>query len=440
MKTDITSIILESISDGVFTVDKDWKITSFNTSAERITGIGRKEAMGRACCEVFKSNMCENECPLRKTMQTGKPQINKTGYIITLEGKRIPISISTALLKDNKGKVIGGAETFRDLSEIESLKRELKEHVTYGEMSSGSLSMRRIFETLNAISDSTTTILIQGETGTGKEVLARTIHKKSPVADGPFIALNCSALPDNLLESELFGYKRGAFTGADKEKPGRFSLAQNGTIFLDEIGDISPALQVKLLRVLQEKEYQALGSTKTEKTNARVITATNRNLEKMVKEGIFRQDLFYRINIIKMELPPLRERKEDIPVLAEKFLEKFKGVQGKEINNFSPDVLSLFYMYNWPGNIRELENVIERAVVLCNRKQIGLECLPQEMTESQHLATVTRGTDLRNTRKEMERQAILKALERNGNDKGKTAKELKIDRVTLYRKMKEWSV
>lgn len=278
----MTEIILESISDGVFTVDLEWRITSFNRAAEKITGIRRAQAIGRLCCEVFKSNMCESECPLRRTIRTGKPQINKPGWIINLKGEKIPISVSTALLVDADGTVVGGAETFRDLSELEELRKELKGRMQYGEMTSHSASMRRIFELLPIVAESASTVLIQGETGTGKELLARTIHGMGPRAKGPFVALNCGALPDTLLESELFGYRKGAFTGADKDKPGRFALARGGTLFLDEIGDITPSLQVKLLRVLQEREYEPLGAVKPESTDARIICATNRNLRELV--------------------------------------------------------------------------------------------------------------------------------------------------------------
>jgi PAS domain S-box-containing protein len=244
-----TEAILESISEGVFTVDLEWCITSFNRAAEEITGIRRKEAVGRLCSEVFRSSMCETECALRRTLKTGKPIIGKSGYIIDSDGKRIPISVSTAVLRDAAGRVAGGAETFRDLSEVEELRRELEGKYQVGDLTSRSALMQRVFEVLPAIAASPSTVLIIGETGTGKELVARTIHSLSPHNQGPFIAVNCGALPDTLLESELFGYKAGAFTGANKDKPGRFGLARGGTIFLDEIGEVSPALQVRLLRV-----------------------------------------------------------------------------------------------------------------------------------------------------------------------------------------------
>lgn len=234
-----TDAILESISDGVFTVDPEWRITSFNRAAEEITGISRRDAIGRLCSEVFRSNMCETDCALRKTLKNGKPVIGRSGYIIDEEGNRIPISLSTAVLKDSSGKVVGGAETFRDLSEVETLRHELEGRFHVGDIVSRSPLMQRLFEVIPTIAVSPSTVLLNGETGTGKELMARTIHSLSKQSKGPFIALNCGALPDTLLESELFGYKAGAFTGATKDKPGRFALAKGGTLFLDEIGEIS---------------------------------------------------------------------------------------------------------------------------------------------------------------------------------------------------------
>ncbi len=451
----MTDIILESISDGVFTVDAEWRVTSFNKAAERITGIDRGEAIGKLCHEVFKSNMCEGECPLRRTMRTGKPIIDKKGYCLNPKGERIPISVSTALLIDGEGKTAGGAETFRDLRELEALKERLQERSAEGLFSSRSPAMHRIIELLPTIAGSSASVLIEGETGTGKEVTARAIHRLSDRANGPFIAVNCGALPDTLLESELFGYKRGAFTGADKDKAGRFKLAQNGTLFLDEIGDVSQSLQVKLLRVLQEREYEPLGSTATEKTNARILCATNKNLAELVREGLFRQDLYYRINVISLALPPLRERVEDIPQLAEAFLRKYARAALKPIRAFTPEVFTAFYAYAWPGNIRELENVIERAVVLCGDEEIDVGLLPPAMVEAAahggregsgpHVeradsAHGTVGADIRAGKVEFERRLVIDALRRNGNKCASAAHELGIDKATLYRKLKQFGI
>ncbi len=429
-----TDTILESISDGVFTVDLNWRVTSFNRAAEEITGIPREEALGRFCSEVFKSSMCEAECALHLTLKNGKPVINKSGYIIDAEGDRIPVTVSTAVLRDGDGEVIGGAETFRDVSEIAALQKELAGRFRIGNLVSHSQAMRPVFDMMPSLAASSSTVLIQGETGTGKELLAREIHGMGPRSQKPFVAVNCGALPDTLLESELFGYKKGAFTGANRDKPGRFALAQGGTLFLDEIGEITPALQVRLLRVLQEQTYEPLGSTHSEKSSARIIVATNRNLVEMVKNGAFRQDLYYRINVISLEIPPLRKRKEDIPLLVEHFIEHFNRSQHKNVSGFAAGAYSLLMAHDWPGNVRELENVVERAFVLCRSKLIGQEHLPVQLTGTSpvHVDSGRMEAAIRSA----EEQSIRAALKRNHFNRAATARELGIHRTTLYRKMK----
>ena len=430
-----TGAILESISDGVFTVDLNWRITSFNRAAEEITGIPRREALGRLCSEVFKSSMCETECALKRTLASGKPVINKSGYIIDAEEDRIPISVSTAVLRDGEGKVIGGAETFRDLSEVEALRKELEGRFHMGDLVSHSPAMRPVFELLPALASSAATVLIQGETGTGKELVARAIHGMSQRSKKPFVAVNCGSLPDTLLESELFGYKKGAFTGATRDKPGRFALAGDGTLFLDEIGEISPALQVRLLRVLQEHSYEPLGATRPETTNARILVATNRDLVAMVKKGEFRQDLYYRLNVISLELPPLRRRKEDIPLLVEHFVDRFNRLQNKSVTGFTPGAYSLLMAHDWPGNVRELENVVERAFILCTAKWVTPEHLPGELTGARPRSAET--GDMHAAKRVVEEQSIIGALKRNNFNRAAAARELGIHKTTLYRKMKE---
>jgi len=433
-----TDAILESISDGVFTVDLNWRVTSFNRAAEEITGIQRREALGRLCSEVFKSSMCESECALQQTLNSEKPDINKSGYIINADGERIPVSVSTAVLRDSDGQIIGGAETFRDLSEIVALRKELAGHFQIGDLVSHSQAMRPVLDLVPSLAASLTTVLIQGETGTGKELLAKAIHSMSPRSQKPFVAVNCGALPDTLLESELFGYKKGAFTGANQDKPGRFALAQGGTLFLDEIGEITPALQVRLLRVLQEQTYEPLGSTRTEKSTARVIVATNCDLCAMVKNGEFRLDLYYRINVISLELPPLRKRKEDIPLLVEHFIEHFNLIQHKHVSGFTAGAYSLLMAHDWPGNVRELENVVERAFVLCRSDLIGQEHLPVELTGSSpvHVDSGSMEAVIRSA----EEQSIIAALKRNNFNRVAAARELGIHKTTLYRKMKVLSL
>jgi PAS domain S-box-containing protein len=433
-----TEAILESISDGVFTVDLDWRITFFNRAAEEITGIPREEAIGRLCSEVFRSSMCETECALHQTRQTGEPIIGKSGYIIGADGSRLPISVSTAVFKDQAANVVGGAETFRDMSEVDALRRELDGRFQVGDFVSRSILMQKVFEVLPAISASPSTVLIYGETGTGKELMARTIHSLSPRANKPFIAVNCAALPDTLLESELFGYKAGAFTGAAKDKPGRFALAKGGTLFLDEIADISPALQVRLLRVLQERTYEPLGATQTETADVRIVVATNKDLSTETREGNFREDLYYRVNVVRVELPPLRRRKEDIPILVNLFINRFNRLQQKSIEGISGDALSMLMAHHWPGNVRELENIIERAFIMCGAEHIGIEHLPEELTA--HSSGKGGGTSMKTAREMLDAQSIRAALDRNNYNRLAAAKDLGIHKSTLFRKIKKLGI
>ncbi len=432
-----TEIILESISDGVFTVDDKWQITSFNRAAEKITGISRKEAIGKHCWEVFRSNMCETDCALKRTMKEGKPFTDGAAYIVNSKMRRIPINVSTALLKDKNGKVMGGVETFLDMTLVEELKKELSGRFRVGEMISKSPLMHRIFNILPKVARSGSTVVIRGETGTGKELLAKAIHELSPRKDKPFVAINCGALPDTLLESELFGYKKGAFTDAKKDKPGLFSIAKGGTVFLDEIGDISQAFQVRLLRVLTELKFMPLGATKEIKADVRIITATNKDLEELVKKGEFRQDFFYRINVLSFMLPPLRDRKEDIPLLSERFISRLARLQGKTGMKISPEAMQILMSYDYPGNIRELENIIEYAFVLCDKYMIMPSHLPEHMIcagpDNTDLSLKNNNVD---SFKEAQAQVIIKALERNNYNRLKTAKELGIHKSTLFRKIK----
>jgi PAS domain S-box-containing protein len=427
-------IILDSIADGVFTVDREWKITSFNRAAETITGIKRADAIGQRCCDVFRASICETECALNQTIETGKSLINKEIYILNAEGLRIPVSISTALLEDEHGAIIGGVETFRDLSEIEHLRKELEGRYVFADIISRNHTMQQLFDILPEVAASQSTVLIVSDSGTGKELVARAIHNLSPRKSGPFIAVNCGALPETLLESELFGYCAGAFTDAKKDKPGRLALAEGGTIFLDEIGDITPGMQVRLLRVLQDKTYEPLGATESVTANVRIISATNHDLEQLIDDGTFRRDLFYRINVVRLSLPPLRERKEDIPLLVENFISRFNKLMNKDVLGVTQEVMALLVAHDYPGNIRELENIIEHAFVLCPSGLIERRHLPEQLTKSAASTTGDRRsiTSLR----EMERIFIAEALRRNHGHRLEAARELGIHKSTLFRKIK----
>ena len=430
----VTEIILESISDGVFTVDHTWHITSFNRAAEKITGISRNEAVGQHCWEVFRSNMCETDCALRRTMKQGKPFIDTSTYIVNIEKRRIPVTVSTSLLKDENGTVVGGVETFRDMSLVEELRKELDNRFQLGDMVIRSSSMQQIFKILPQVADSESTVLLQGETGTGKELIARSIHGLSSRREKPFVAINCGALPDTLLESELFGYKAGAFTNATKDKPGHIAIAEGGTLFLDEIGDVSAAFQMRLLRVLQERKYQPLGAIKQVRANVRVIAATNKNLADLVDKGIFREDLFYRINVVPLALPPLRDRKEDIPLLIEHFIGRLNRLRGKAVSGISQEALALLMTHNYPGNIRQLENIIEHAFVICPEGVIEPNCLPGILMGAAPLPTTE--WPIEAALKSVETQAITDALKRNKYNRLATAKDLGMHKSTLFRKIK----
>ena len=433
LSRDRHAVILDSVNDGVFTVDEQWRITSFNRAAERITGVKRQQAIGKRCCEVFRASICETACALRQTLKTGRPVVNKAVYILDARGNRLPISISTAVFKDENGETIGGVETFRDLSLVEELRKELEAQSSFAEIVGRSASMRQVFQLLPQIAESDSTVLIEGASGTGKELFAERIHNLSRRREKRFVALNCGALPDTLLESELFGYKAGAFTDARQDKPGRFALADGGTLLLDEIGDISPAMQVRLLRVLQERVYEPLGSVEPVKTDVRIIAATNKDLGKLVRKGIFREDLFYRIHVIRLALPNLRDRREDIPLLIEHFIAKFNRLQGKDVVGVSDEVLARLMEHDYPGNVRELENIIEHAFVLCRGALIELAHLPPQLrgageAVSPNIAGMTLEA--------MERFVIANALRRHNGNRTAAARQLGINPSTLFRKLK----
>jgi PAS domain S-box-containing protein len=428
------STILNSINEGVFTVDLEWRIVSFNRAAEEITGIRHEQACGRTCHEVFRTDICETACALRQTMQSGRPVVNATATIVNSSGQRIPIRVSTALLRDKTGSIIGGVETFQDLTLVEQLKKELHARYSFEDIIGRSPAMMDLFQILPQVAESTSTVLIEGASGTGKELFARAMHNLSTRKNKRFVAVNCGALPDTLLESELFGYKAGAFTDAKRDRPGRFAAADGGTIFLDEIGDISPAMQVRLLRVLQERTFEPLGSIEPVSVDARVIAATNKSLDRLVRAGKFRDDLLYRIRVFQMKIPPLRERREDIPLLVEHYIAKLNRTQGKLITGVSDAVLARLMEHDFPGNVRELQNILEHAFVLCRTQLIEPDNLPPELRPKERA-----GTDAHEqlTLESMEKLLLTQALHRHKGNRTKTAAALGIHPCTLYRKIKE---
>ena len=426
--------ILDSINEGVFTVDLEKRILSFNAAAERITKVPRPEAVGRRCRDIIRADLCQTDCAMERTLQTGEPVVNATAHITDARGRCVPVRIATALLRDERGMVIGGVETFQDLTQEELLRKELEARYTFEDIIGRSPAMMKLFDVLPLVSESQSTVLIEGATGTGKELFARTIHNLSPRRKGRFVAVNCAALPDTLLESELFGYKAGAFTDAKQDKPGRFTLAEGGTIFLDEICDVAPAVQVRLLRVLQERYVEPLGGVDPQRVDVRVIAAANKNLAGQVAKGVFRDDLYYRIRVVHLALPPLRERREDIPLLADHLVAKFNRLQGKAVAGISDRAMARIMEHDYPGNVRELENIIEQAFVLCRDERIRYCHLPPELRGAG--PPCMDEDDGPFTLKAMERTLIAEALERHQGHRTKAAKSLGINPSTLYRKMR----
>ncbi len=429
-------LILQSIADGVFTVDKSWKITSFNRAAELITGWRQEEAIGKTCADIFHSSICGSNCAIAEALYTGEPVANRAISIRNSTGQKVPVSISASPLVDHAGAIIGGVETFRDLSAINALRAQLHQRYTFDAIVSKSASMQRLFAILPEIARSTSTVLVSGESGTGKELVARALHSSSERSDKPFIVVNCAALPETLLESELFGYKAGAFTDAKKDRIGRFAAAEGGTILLDEIGELPGSVQAKLLRVLQEKVYEPLGSNTSVHADVRIISATNRDLRSLVLAGSFRDDLFYRLNVVNITLPPLRERREDIALLVDHFIGKFNAEQGKDIAGVDSEALALLMRYNYPGNIRELENIIEFAFILCSGGYIRPQHLPEPFSgQGPSSANGSEPSGLGRSLVEIEKQAIQASLARHHGHRNATCRELGISRDTLRRKI-----
>ncbi|MFH1999292.1 MAG: sigma 54-interacting transcriptional regulator [Planctomycetota bacterium] len=426
----LSEVIFNSISDGVFTVDHNCIITSFNRAAEEITGFKATEALGKHCFEVFRTEICHKRCALKDTLKTEDPVDNARVTIITRDGREVPISVTTTLLKNEDKNIIGAVEFFRDKTVIEHLQKSLDYKLTLDDIVSVNPEMQKIIGLLPDIAESECNVLIQGPSGSGKELFAQVIHSLSPRRYGSYIKINCAALPVQLLESELFGYEKGAFTDAKRDKPGLFSVASSGTLLLDEISEMDVSLQVKLLRVLNNGEYRPLGSAKTLHTDARIIAATNADLQTAIEQGRFREDLYYRINVVDIHIPPLRERHEDIPLLVNHFVRLFKKKTRKPIARISPDTLAFLRRYRFPGNVRELENAIEHAFVMCHDHEIRVEHLPTNIA-----AQDTKGILTVHTQKS-EKEIILETLHRNNGSKSRAADELGMHRSTLWRKLR----
>jgi PAS domain S-box-containing protein len=439
---DITSVvrspcckILESISDGVFTIDSAKRITSFNRSAETITGFKQQEAVGQYCFDIFRADLCQKECALDRTLSSGEPQINLPARIICKNRDSKPIRLSTSILKNEAGDIIGTVETFRDVSELEALRRRVDRCFMPEDIIGRHPKINEIISFLPDIAESDSTVIIEGPTGSGKELIARAIHQLSRREKGPFIALNCAALPDELLDSELFGYARGAFTGATANKPGRFQAAHKGTLFLDEISNTSLKFQADLLRVLEDGRVTPLGSNRSAVVDVRIVAASNAALGRLAQEGKFRQDLYYRLNVVKISLPALRERKQDIPLLMDHFIRQFNLRKERDIQGVSDAVLAFLMDYPFPGNVRELENIIEFAFITCKGPIIGIAHLPKELLQGKD----TVPPDFSGAER-LEAEKIRALLRRYPASRPEAARALGVSRTTLWRKMKKYGI
>lgn len=432
--------ILDSIHDGVLTVDSEWRITCFNRAAETLTGWSRMEALGTPCAEVLGADACGGaRCALGETMGNGVPIRDREMTLSNRHGERIPVSVSTAILEDSAGNFVGGVETLRDLRPLQSLGDQDRASDGFHGIISRSQKMQAIFRIFPDVASSEAPVLIQGESGTGKELFANVIHRISSRSEGPLVKVNCGALPETLLESELFGYVKGAFTDARRDKPGRFQIADGGTLFLDEIGELPLSTQVKLLRVLQNGEFEPLGSTSTLRTDVRILVATHRDLDDLMRNGLFREDLYYRIHVVKLEIPPLRSRREDIAPLVHHIIGKLNKKTGKEVQGLTEDAMDVIQRHDFPGNVRELENILEHAFILSREaSRLSIHHLPV------YLAQVQRGDDDQrvapSSLEDMEIQAILEVLRKHQWNRGRAARELGIGRSTLWRKLKRHGV
>jgi PAS domain S-box-containing protein len=427
--------ILDSIGEGVFTVDKNFRINFFNRAAEQITGFPREEVIGKFCKHVFNSEYCFSDCPLGRVLKTNQNLYDFESTIKNCHGTDKKIKLNAAVLYNDSTEPIGGIVSFRDFSVYEKIGIKLQDQYQFHEIVGHSKQMQEIYELIKDIADSSAPVFIHGESGTGKELVANAIQQSGSRKLHPYIKINCSVFPPNLLASELFGHVKGAFTDAIKDRPGRFELADKGTIFLDEVAEMPLQMQIQLLRVLQEGTFERVGESLTRKTDVRVIASTNINIKEALSKGQFRDDLFYRLNVIPIEVPALRDRIEDVIPLSKHFLNKFSLIYNKQINDFSDSAIEALLSYTYPGNIRELENLIEYAFVRTNSNIIDKNKFPAIIASRKN--NFPSDTNYTFSSLSREKTEIIAMLEKHRWNKTKVAEELKIGRTTLWRKLKE---
>ena len=436
--------LLDNIAVGIFTVNLDWEITFFNSEAEKVTGFAREEAIGCKCYEIFRTELCHEGCHLKRAIRSKTKIVKVRNIILTKSNKETPVDITVSILRNDKGKIIGGIESFLDDSVRVSLEKKIQNLYVFDDIVGKDKKITNLVQTLSCLAQTDTQILIVGETGSGKDIFAHAIHNASYRHDKPFVKVNCAALPGNLIESELFGYKKGAFTDAKSDKPGRFQSAEGGTVLLDEIGDLPIELQAKLLQVLDEKMFYPLGSTRPVKVNARVIATTNKDLQQMIGDGLFREDLYYRLNAVEIKIPPLRNRILDIPLLVDYFLRQYSKTRGSNVLRVTPGAMKVLLDHHYPGNVRELQHIIEHAVAICDKDEITIDDLPPTMRERKsHRAKGNLKPVLNSSEHHFvcnEKEKLLEVLRSHGWNRGKTAQDLHIDRTTLWRKIRKYGL
>ena len=445
--------ILDTMAEGLFILDSRGVITSWNRSMEKISGYSAQEAIGKTCGLIECSRCFDQNCPADiykcGVIEHGRTE-TKECFIRHKNGHDVPVIKNARLAKDEDGRMHGIVETVTDLTELKKVRktaeeahRKLKKIYRLGNIIGKSPAMQNVFDAIRAAANSQASILIQGESGTGKELVASAIHYNGIGDEKPMITVNCSALSETLLESELFGHVKGAFTGAHRDRKGRFEEADQGTIFLDEIGELTPYMQVKLLRVLQEKEIERVGDSRKIKIDIRIIAATHQNLFRLTHEGKFREDLFYRLKVFPVHVPPLRERRQDIPLLVNHFIEKGNEREGKNISKVNPEAMKKIMAYQWPGNVRELENAIEHSFVLCETNQIELKDLPAEILEKNSFpvsSQMNRYLSPNPAQQKITRERLIQLLEQCHWNKAEVARHINKSRTSVWKYMKKWDI